>query len=37
MKKIIIQWQNQFENWEHFTMMHHQAPAFTTAQKRASN
>ena len=37
MKKVIIQWQDQFGNWQHFTTMHHQPSAFRTAHYRASN
>ena len=37
MKKVIIQWQDQFGNWQHFTTMHHQPSAFRTAYYRASN
>ncbi len=37
MKKVIIQWQDQFGNWQHYTTMHHQPSAFRTAQNRASN
>mgnify|MGYP001196109040 FL=1 len=37
MKKVIIQWQDQFGNWNHYTTMHHQPSAFKTAQRRAIN
>ena len=37
MKKVIIQWQDQFFNWQHYTTMHHQQSAYKTAQNRASN
>ena len=37
MKKVIIQWQDQFGNWQHYTTMHHQPSAFKTAQQRAAN
>ena len=36
MKKVIIQWQDQFGNWQHYTTMHHQPSAYKTAQNRAS-
>ena len=37
MKKVIIQWQDQFFNWQHNTTMHHQQSAYKAAQNRASN
>ena len=37
MKKVIIQWQDQFCNWQHYTTMHHQQSAYKAAQHRASN
>ena len=37
MKKVIIQWQDQFFNWQHYTTMHHQQSAYKSAQNRASN
>ena len=37
MKKVIIQWQDQFGNWQYYTTMHHQPSAFRTAQMKASN
>ena len=37
MKKVIIQWQDQFGNWQHYTTMHHEASAYRTAQNRAIN
>ena len=37
MKKVIIQWQDQFGKWNHYTTMHHQPSAFKTAQRRAIN
>ena len=36
MKQVIIQWQDQFGNWQHYTTMHHQPSAYKTAQNRAS-
>ena len=36
MRKVIIQWQDQFGNWQHYTTMHHQPSAYKTAQNRAS-
>ena len=36
MKKVIIQWQDQFGNWQNYTTMHHQQSAYKTAQNRAS-
>ena len=37
MKKVIIQWQDQFCNWQHYTTMYHQQSAYKAAQNRASN
>tara|TARA_Y100001970_G_C14259119_1_gene878130 strand:+ start:9755 stop:9928 length:174 start_codon:yes stop_codon:yes gene_type:complete len=36
MRKIIIQWQDQFGSWQHYTTMHHQPSAFKSIQKRAT-
>ena len=36
MKKVIIQWQDQFCNWQHYTTIHQQS-AYKAAQNRASN
>lgn len=35
MKKVIIQWEDQFRNWQHYTLMYHQPSAVRTAQSRA--
>ena len=35
MKKVIIQWQDQFGNWQQYTTMHHQSTAYQTDQNRA--
>jgi len=35
MKKVIIQWQNQFENWPFYSTMQHQLSAYKTSQNRA--
>jgi len=35
MTKFIIQWQDQFGNWQRFQEKHNQADAFRTAQARA--
>ena len=35
MTKFIIQWQDQFDNWQRFQEKHNQADAFRTAQARA--
>lgn len=35
MSKFIIQWQDQFGNWQRFQEKHNQADAFRTAQARA--
>ena len=37
MKKVIIQWQDQFCNWQHYTTIHHQQSAYKAAQNRSSN
>ena len=37
MKKVIIQWQDQFCNWQHYTTIHHQRSAYKAAQNKASN
>ena len=31
MQKVIIKWQDQFGNWQHYTTMHHQPSAYRTA------
>ena len=36
MKKVIIQLQDQFGNWQHYKTMQHQPSSFRTAQNRAS-
>ena len=35
MKKVFIQWQDQFGRWQHYTSMYHQPSAYRTAQQRA--
>jgi hypothetical protein len=37
MTKFIVQWQDQFGNWQRFQEMHNQADAFRTAQNRAQS
>jgi len=35
MKKVIIEWQNQFGGWHRFQEQHHEPTAFRTAKQRA--
>ena len=37
MKKVIIEWQNQFGGWYRLTEVHNEANAFRTAKQRAKN
>jgi hypothetical protein len=35
MKKVIIEWQNQFGGWHSFQEQHHEPSAYRTAKQRA--
>ncbi len=37
MQKVIIEWQDQFANWQQYTTMHHPPSAYRNVQNRASN
>ena len=36
MKKVIIEWQNQFGGWYRFQEQHHEPSAYRTAKQRAN-
>lgn len=35
MKKVIVEWQNQFGSWHRFQEQHHEPSAYRTAKQRA--